>query len=127
MGCCTTDDKEESENNKKKQVKKNNEEEGGKKEREKKEKDKKEKNGKEEVRPFGGGRPNKMANSDFAKQLADKLKNPPPGTVIKGGVAIKSVSKPPVIESNVDMVNLLEKAPFEDKVKKKKPSRKVFN
>ena len=63
---------------------------------------------------------------NFAKMLADKLKMAPPGGPKKGGAGIKQQTSKPVMEHNVDMVKLLEEVPLEDRVRKRKPSRKVF-
>ena len=92
------------------------------KEKEKREKEKKEKHVKIAMAP---ARQNKMMGGNFAKMLADKLKMAPPG-MRKGGVGgMQTTSKPP-IQDNVDVVTLLEEAPFEGKTRKRKPSRKVF-
>ena len=97
------------------------------KERERKEKEKREKEKKEKHVKIGmaPARPNKMMGGNFAKMLADKIKMAPPG-MRKGGVGgMQTTSKPPV-QDNVDMVTLLEEAPFEERTRKRKPSRKVF-
>ena len=101
-------------------------EEREKRERERKEREKREKPAMGSTRPFGGGGPNKMMGGNFAKMLADKLKMPPGGgrKVVVGGK--QSATKPPVIERNVDMVKLLEETPFDERARKRKPSRRVF-
>ena len=79
------------------------------------------------ARPFGGGQ-NRMMGGNFAKMLADKLKFAPPGAKRPGptGGGRQSVSKPPVIESNTDVVKLLEDQPYQGRRDKRKPTRKVF-
>ena len=67
-----------------------------------------------------------MMGGNFAKMLADKLKVPPPGGKKGGGGTRQSVSKPPAIEKNVDVVKLLQEQPFKRRKDKKKPTRKVF-
>ena len=97
-------------------------------EKERKDRERKEKDKKDNKTAFGGGRMGggKMAGN-FAKMLADKLKMAPPGGMKKGsGVKRDSVSKPPVIEKNVDAIKLLEEQPFQGRKDKKKPTRKVF-
>ena len=98
--------------------------------RDKEEKDKKEKDKKDKP-TMGGAKaaPKKMMGGNFAKMLADKLKMPPGG----GGMGMKkndggrnSVSKPPIVEKNVNIVQLIEEQPFNVKKIKKKPTKKVF-
>ena len=100
--------------------------------RERKEKERKEKEKKiKEVneKKEKGARPgqNKMMGGNFAKMLANKLKVAPPGGK-KVGFAPKrgSTSKPPIIEKNVDMVELLEHQPFKERKGRKKPTKKLF-
>ena len=65
---------------------------------------------------------------NFAKMLADKLKMAPPGAK-RGGPPVggrQSVSKPPVIDRDTDVVKLLEDQPFQGRRDKRKPTRKVF-
>ena len=118
----------------KKEKERKEKEERERKEKERKEKERKEKEEKEKKdkpvmaggRPFGGGG-NKMMGGNFAKMLADKLKMPPPpGGMKKGAGARESMSKPPVIENNVNVAKLLEEQPFKGRKDKKKPTRKVF-
>ena len=95
-------------------------------EKERKEREKKEK--KDNKPAMGGARMGggKMGGN-FAKMLADKLKMAPPGGMKKGaGAKRDSISKPPVIEKNVDMTKLLEEQPFQGRKDKKKPTRKIF-
>ena len=108
-----------------KEREKKEKEEKEKREREKREKEKKEKEKKDKGVRFGPGA-NKMMGGNFAKMLADKLKMAPPGGPKKGGAGIKQQTSKPVMEHNVDMVKLLEEVPLEDRVRKRKPSRKVF-
>ena len=77
---------------------------------------------------MGGGRPNKMMGGNFAKMLADKLKMPPGGMKKGGGGGggRDVASKPPIMQNNVDMAKLLEEQPFQGRVNKRKPKRKVF-
>ena len=98
--------------------------------RDKEEKDKKEKDKKDKP-TMGGAKaaPKKMMGGNFAKMLADKLKMPPGG----GGMGMRkndggrnSVSKPPIVEKNVNIVQLIEEQPFNVKKIKKKPTKKVF-
>jgi myosin heavy subunit len=99
------------------------------KERKEKERKEREKKDKKDNKPamggarMGGGK----MGGNFAKMLADKLKMAPPGGMKKGaGVKRDSISKPPVIEKNVDVTKLLEEQPFQGRKDKKKPTRKVF-
>ena len=97
-------------------------------EKERKEREKKEKEKKDNKPAMGGARMGggKMGGN-FAKMLADKLKMAPPGMKKgAGGAKRESISKPPVIEKNVDMTKLLEEQPFQGRKDKKKPTRKVF-
>ena len=74
---------------------------------------------------FGGQ--NKMMGGNFAKMLADKLKFAPPGMKkAPAGSKRQSISKPPIIEKNVDMAKLLEEQPFQGRKDKRKPTKKVF-
>ena len=68
-----------------------------------------------------------MMGGNFAKMLANKLKVAPPGGK-KVGFAPKrgSITKPPIIEKNVDMVELLENQPFKGRKGRKKPTKKLF-
>ena len=77
---------------------------------------------------MGGGRPNKMMGGNFAKMLADKLKMPPGGMKKGGGGGggRDAASKPPIMQNNVDMAKLIEEQPFQRRVNKRKPTRKVF-
>ena len=115
---------EEREKREKEEIERKEREKIEKEEKEKKEKDKPPMGG--GGRPFGGGQ-NKMMGGNFAKMLADKLKVPPPGGKKGGGGGTRqSVSKPPAIEKNVDVVKLLQEQPFKGRKDKKKPTRKVF-
>ena len=97
--------------------------------RDKEEKDKKEKD-KKDKSTMGGAKaaPKKMMGGNFAKMLADKLKMPPGGGMgmKKNDGGRNSVSKPPIVEKNVNVVQLLEEQPFNVKKIKKKPTKKVF-
>ncbi len=79
---------------------------------------------------MGGAKaaPKKMMGGNFAKMLADKLKMPPGGGMgmKKNDGGRNSVSKPPIVEKNVNVVQLLEEQPFNVKKIKKKPTKKVF-
>ena len=107
-----------------KEKEKRDREEKERKEREKKEKDKKDNKPAMGGARMGGGK----MGGNFAKMLADKLKVAPPGGTKKGAGGAKrdSISKPPIIEKNVDMVKLLEEQPIHTRKDKKKPTRKVF-
>ena len=106
-----------------KEKEKRDREEKERKEREKKEKDKKDNKPAMGGARMGGGK----MGGNFAKMLADKLKVAPPGGMKKGaGAKRDSISKPPIIEKNVDMVKLLEEQPIHTRKDKKKPTRKVF-
>jgi hypothetical protein len=73
-----------------------------------------------------------MMGGNFAKMLADKIKMPPGGGIgmgmgmKKGAGQRNSVSKPPVIENNKNVMQLLEEQPFKGRKDKRKPTRKVF-
>ena len=121
----------------KKEKEKREREEKERKEKEKRDKEEKERKEKEkkDKAVMGGAKPigpppcqNKMMGGNFAKMLADKLKMPPGGGM---GMGMKkgqrnSVSKPPIIENNVNVVQLLEEQPFKGRRDKRKPTRKVF-
>ena len=116
-------EKEKKEKEKKEKEKKDKE----KKDKEKKEKEKKDKPGKINNK-FGGGVQSKFGGN-FAKMLADKLKMPPGGGMRKVGIDPSkrdSQSKPPAIQSNVDVTKLIEQKPFKGRSEKRKPTKKVF-
>jgi hypothetical protein len=119
--------REREERERERERKEKEEKERKEKEKERKEKEKKikEENEKKEkgVRPGQ----NKMMGGNFAKMLANKLKVAPPGGK-KVGFAPKrgSITKPPIIEKNVDMVELLENQPFKGRKGRKKPTKKLF-
>ena len=73
---------------------------------------------------FGGG--NKMMGGNFAKMLADKLKVAPPGAKRPGPAGGRQSISKPVVENNVNVVQLLEEQPFKGRRDKRKPTRKVF-
>ena len=53
----------------------------------------------------------------------------PGGGMRKVGLELSkrdSKSKPPVMQNNLDMANLIEQMPFKGRSKKRKPTRKVF-
>ena len=121
-------ERKEREERERKEKEKRDREEKERKEKEKKEREKKEKDKKDNKPAMGGARMGggKMGGN-FAKMLADKLKMAPPGGMKKGaGAKRDSISKPPVIEKNVDVTKLLEEQPFQGRKDKKKPTRKVF-
>ena len=130
-------EREERERKEREEREKKEREEKERKEKERKEKERKEKEKKskgEEIKKENekkekGAHPgqNKMMGGNFAKMLANKLKVAPPGGK-KVGFAPKrgSISKPPIIEKNVNMAELLENQPFQGRKGKKKPTRKVF-
>ena len=80
----------------------------------------------------------------MAKMLADKIRFPSimrkpgagagvgggGGMMVRIGGTVGSIqAQPPVkptVQENVDMAKLLEEVPFEEKTRKRKPSRKVF-
>ena len=107
-----------------KEKEKRDREEKERKEREKKEKEKKDNKPTMGGAKMGGGK----MGVNFAKMLADKLKMAPPGGMKKGAGGAKrdSISKPPVIDKNVDMAKLLVDQPFQGRKDKRKPTRKVF-
>ena len=67
-----------------------------------------------------------MMGGNFAKMLADKLKMAPPGARRGGPGGPQTASKPPIVQDNANMAKILEDAPFEERTRKRKPSRKVF-
>ena len=68
-----------------------------------------------------------MMGGNFAKMLANKLKNAPPGGK-KVSYAPKFSSKIclPIIERNPDMAELLENNPLKGMKGRKKPTKKLF-
>jgi len=123
-------EKEEMERRQREERERKEREERERREREEKERKEKEKKIKEvNEKKEKGARPgqNKMMGGNFAKMLANKLKVAPPGGK-KVGFAPKrgSTSKPPIIEKNVDMVELLENQPFKERKGRKKPTKKLF-
>ena len=96
--------------------------------KEKEEKDKKDRKDKKDkpvmAGRFGGG--NKMMGGNFAKMLADKLKVAPPGAKRPGPAGGRQSISKPVVENNVNVVQLLEEQPFKGRRDKRKPTRKVF-
>ncbi len=67
-----------------------------------------------------------MMGGNFAKMLADKLKMPPGGGMGMMGMGPKKNDKPPVVEKNVNVQQLLEEQPFVGRKNKRKPTKKVF-
>ena len=122
------EEKEKKEKEKKEKEKKEKEKkEKEKKDKEKKDKEKKDKPGKINNK-FGGVAQGKFGGI-FAKMLADKLKLPPGGGMRKVGIDPSkrdSQSKPPTIQSNVDVAKLIEQKPFKGRSEKRKPTKKVF-
>ena len=125
-------EREEKEKERKERKKREDKE---KKEREEKERKKKEKKIKEEElrkqneKKEKGTRPgqNKMMGGNFAKMLANKLKAAPPGGKKVGSANKNSViPKPPIIERNVDMAELLVNQPFKERKGRKKPAKIIF-
>ena len=120
----------------KKEREKREREERERKERERKEKEKRDKEEKEKKEKekkdkpaMGGGKaaPNKMMGGNFAKMLADKLKMPGGGGMgMMGMGGPKKNDKPPIVEKNVDVAQLIEEKPFVGRSAKRKPTKKVF-
>ena len=78
---------------------------------------------------MGGAKaaPNKIMGGNFAKMLADKLKMPPGGGMgMMGMGGPKKNDKPPIVEKNVDVAQLIEEKPFVGRSAKRKPTKKVF-
>ena len=120
-------EREEIQRKLKEEREKKEKEEKEKREKEKKEKEEKDKKEKHVKLPPGPVRPNKMMmGGNFAKMLADKLKMAPPGARRGGPGGPQSAPKPPIVQENVNMAKILEDAPFEERTRKRKPSRKVF-
>ena len=120
-------EREEIQKKLKEEREKKEKEEKEKREKEKKEKEDKDKKEKHVKLPPGPVRPNKMMmGGNFAKMLADKLKMAPPGARRGGPGGPQSAPKPPIVQENVNMAKILEDAPFEERTRKRKPSRKVF-
>ena len=95
--------------------------------KEKEEKEKKEKEKKEKEKEKKQVIPNKINMGNFSKMLADKMKIAPPGAGMrKTSGGNEYISKLPILEKKVDVVNLIEGQPFKRK-NKKKPTRKMFN
>ena len=68
-----------------------------------------------------------MMGGNFAKMLANKLKAAPPGGKKVGSANKNSViPKPPIIERNVDMAELLVNQPFKERKGRKKPAKIIF-
>ena len=123
-------ERKERERREKEEKERKEKEKRDKEEKEKKEKEKKDKPIAGGAKPFGGQ--NRMMGGNFAKMLADKIKMPPGGGIgmgmgmKKGAGQRNSVSKPPVIENNKNVMQLLEEQPFKGRKDKRKPTRKVF-
>jgi len=81
----------------------------------------------EKKEKINGPGQNKMMGGNFAKMLANKLKNAPPGGK-KVSYAPKFSSKIclPIIERNPDMAELLENNPLKGMKGRKKPTKKLF-
>ena len=121
--------KEREEREKKEREEREREEREKKERKEREEKERKEREEKSKKEKLKGGKSGnaKMMGGNFAKMLAEKLKNPPVG-MKKGRNSNKrdSLSNPPILDKNIDMITLLEKQPFQKRKDKKKPPRKVF-
>ena len=120
-------EREERERKEKEEIERKEREEKERKEKERKIKEEETK--KENEKKEKGNRPgqNKMMGGNFAKMLANKIKMAPPGGKKVGGAGKRvSISKPPVIEKNVNMVELLENQPFKGRKVRRKPTKKFF-
>ena len=115
-------ERKEKEERERKEKEKKEKERKEKEEREKKEKDKEKEKEKEKKQVI----PNKLNMGNFSKMLADKMKIAPMGAGMRKTSGNEYISKLPILEKKVDVVNLIEGQPFKRK-NKRKPTRKKFD